>query len=72
VLRFNRIATEHVLNCFDKALLPLLALIGMNIELLGQLSHRGLALQRCQRYLRLERRTVVTSLSSRHLLLLLC
>ena len=54
VLGIDRIASEHVFSAFDQTLLPVLNLIGVNIELLGQFRQCALALQGCQRYLRLE------------------
>ena len=54
VLGLDRVPAEHVLGSFDQALLPVLNLIGVNVELLGQLSQSALTLQRCQCYLRLE------------------
>ena len=56
VLGLDRIPAEHVLRALDQALLPVLNLIGMNIELLGQLSQGALALQGSQCHLRLEGR----------------
>jgi hypothetical protein len=56
VLSLDRVAFEHVLRAFDQALLPSLNLIGVNVELIGQLCQCALAVQRCQRHLRLERR----------------
>ncbi len=56
VMRLDRVPAEHVLRAFDQALLPVLNLIGVNVELLGQLNQGPLALQGCQRYLRFEGR----------------
>ena len=35
VLSLDRVPAEHVLSAFDQAPLPVLNLIGVNIELLG-------------------------------------
>ena len=37
VLRLNRVTTEHLLRALDQALLPILDLVGMDIELLSEL-----------------------------------
>ena len=71
VLNLDRVPAEHVLGSFDQAILPVLHLVGMDIERLGPLSQRVLALHRSQRYLRLKRRGMIASLSPGHLLLLL-
>ena len=52
----RRIPAEHVLGSFGQALLPVLDLIGVNVELLGKLSQSAFALQGCQCNLRLEGR----------------
>ena len=50
------IATEHVLGTLDQAPLPVLDLIGVNIELLSQLGKGMLSFHRCQSDLRFESR----------------
>jgi len=44
VLGLHRVASEYALSAFKQALLPVLDLIGVNIELLGQLRQGVLAL----------------------------
>ena len=63
VLGLHSVHAKHVLGAFHQALLPVLALIRMNVELLGQLGQCAFALHRCQSDLGLERRCVITSLS---------
>lgn len=71
VLRLDRAALEHVLGAFNQAFLPVLDLIGMHVELLGQLSQGALAFHCRQRHLGLEGRSMITSFPAGHLLLLL-
>ncbi len=53
---FVRMAAEHVLGALDQALLPVLNLVGMYVELFGELSEGVLALHGSQSDLRLEGR----------------
>jgi len=52
----DRIASEYILRACNQALLPILDLLGVNIELLGQLSQGVVALHGRQCHLRLEGR----------------
>ena len=56
VLRLDRVPAKHLLSSLDQALPPVLDLIGVYVELLGELSQGALALQGCQCHLRFERR----------------
>jgi len=49
-------AAKHVLGALDQALFPVLNLVGMHVELLGQLREGMLTLHGSQRDLRLEGR----------------
>jgi hypothetical protein len=54
VLRFNRVATEHILCTVNQPLLPVLDLIRVDIELFGQF-RQGLVTAHCRQcYLGLE------------------
>jgi len=52
----DRIASEYIFCACNQALLPILNLIGVNIELLAQLSQGVVALHGRQCHLRLEGR----------------
>lgn len=58
--------TEHIGSLAFKLSLPRRDLIGVDVELLGRLSQRSIALHGGQRHLRLEGRCVVPARSSAH------
>jgi hypothetical protein len=66
VLASARRRPEHPGSPFLKLRLPLRNLVGMNVEVLRQFSHRVLAPDGGQRHLRLECRCVVPAGSSAH------
>jgi len=61
---------ENPGRALKQLIAPLFDLVRMNVELLRQLDHGLLALDRCYRHFRLESRAVVPARSSCHSLLL--
>jgi hypothetical protein len=60
--------TEYTSRGALKLCLPRCDLVGVDIELLGKLSHRSIALDGGKRHLRLEGRCVVPACASAHAL----
>ena len=72
MFRLDRPGAEHMLGLHDQLLLPVLDLIRVHIELLGQVGHRPLAADGRQRHLRLKGWGMIASFPLRHLLPLPC
>ena len=62
--------TEERLGMSHQLLLPVLDLIGVNVEVLGELGQGSVPSHGCHRYLRLEARRMIASFPLGHLLLL--
>jgi len=62
--------TEERLGMSHQLLLPVLDLIGVNVEVLGELGQGSVPSHGCHRYLRLETRRMIASFPLGHLLLL--